>query len=307
MIDRFGRPTTGLRISVTQRCNLNCFFCHREWNIPQDKEVSRDEIRRVVEMGKNFGIEEVKITGGEPLVRQDIVDVVKDVSAIVDVVSLTTNGILLETLAKDMKEAGLRRVNVNLPSLVQKKYQRICGADLLAQALGGIGAAVRFGLMPVKINMVLLRNTNENEVGDIIDFGASLGATVQLIEMQPLPSNAALFESYHADMDPIEAMISRKFKEAIRSDDTRRRKYVISSNGCSASIEVVRPLTNPEFCKGCTRMRVTSDGRLKPCLLRNDNLVDFVGLLRANATQETLARSYVEAVRRREPYWGVKH
>jgi cyclic pyranopterin phosphate synthase len=169
-----GRTVKSLRISVTESCNLNCFFCHREWNPPSSNHMGLNEVRKIVEVASSLGVENVKITGGEPLVRKDVSSMVRAISPLVREVSLVTNGVLLGKYASDLKDAGLSRVNVNLPSLNSSKYSWITGGGDVSKVLNGINAALEAGLNPVKINMVVLRGVNEQDVGEMLDYACSM-------------------------------------------------------------------------------------------------------------------------------------
>jgi len=301
LLDKYGRDVTELRVSVTPRCNLKCFFCHKEWD-PSLEEVSKDELLNIVELARSFGVRRLKITGGEPLLREDLPQIISEASAKVEEVSVTTNGTLLTNLSADLKRAGLARVNVNLPTLIPEKYARVCGVDLMDKVLDGIRATSSQGI-PVKVNMVVLKGVNQDEIERMIDFTSSFNGVLQLIELQPIPADGGTFRTYHSDLSPVEESIRAR---AISSEDThggQRRKYFLEHNGRDAAVEIVRPTHNPAFCLRCSKLRLTSDGRLKPCLLRSDNLVDLVGLIRSGASSDELAGRYKEAIARREPYW----
>ncbi|RLF61320.1 MAG: GTP 3',8-cyclase MoaA [Thermoplasmata archaeon] len=298
--DRFSRPITSLRISITERCNLNCFYCHREGVTKISKiELTPEEIERVVKISAKFGITRVKITGGEPLLRRDVVEIVERISSVEGIkdVSMTTNGILLENFAKKLKKAGLNRINISLDTLDPEKYKFITGGGDIKKVLSGIKAAVDAKLFPVKINVVVMRGLNENEVFDIIEKFSSPRIVIQLIEL--VNTNNAFFDEYYYNLTPIEEKIKKIAKKVdIRRFMHNRKKYILD-NG---EVEFVRPMHNTEFCAHCTRMRVTADGKFKPCLMRDDNLVDFLEALRKKDYKK-VEKLFLEAVRRREPYF----
>ena len=301
LLDRFGRDVTELRVSVTPRCNLKCFFCHKEWD-SSVTEIGRDELLKTIEVARSFGVRRLKITGGEPLLRKDLPQIISAASSALEEVSITTNGTLLSGTSKAMKRAGLARANVNLPTLIPERYVKICGASLMDKVLEGINVASSEGI-PVKVNMVVLKGVNQDEIGSMMDFTSSFAGVLQLIELQPIPSDGATFREFHSDLTPIEDSISSR---ALRSESVRggqHRRYLVKHNGSNAAVEIVRPTSNPTFCSKCSKLRVTSDGKLKPCLLRSDNLVDIAGLIRSGASTEDLAKCYEEAIARREPYW----
>jgi len=194
LIDRFGRRITTLRVSVTDRCNLNCIYCHREGFRAVGDELSVDEVEVLVKAAVRLGIARVKLTGGEPLVRGDIVELVERVSSVPGVaeVSMTTNGTLLARLARPLARAGLKRVNVNLPSLDPRRYREVTGRDLLGEVEEGLREAIEAGLWPVKVNVVVLRGLNSDEIPSMIDYAASLPAILQLIELERLGRGAIL-------------------------------------------------------------------------------------------------------------------
>ena len=302
--DPYGRPVNNLRISVTQKCNLNCFYCHREGETEAPStEMSPDEIATIVEVASRLGVRKVKLTGGEPLLRKDILEIVrriKDVPGIVEV-SLTTNGTLLQNLAHELAESGLDRVNVSLDSLNPSRYMAITGRNCLSSVLSGIMEAKNAGLNPVKVNMVLLRGVNEDEVWDMVEFSSKAGVILQLIELVSAPSTEnGVFRRYHVDPAPIEEELRGMASRVLVRRMHHRRKYLLPGG---AEVEVVRPMHNTEFCAYCTRMRVTSDGKLKPCLLRDDNLVDILMPIRRGASMRELEAVFKRAVMLRRPYF----
>ena len=167
--DSYGRPVTNLRISLTSRCNLSCIYCHAEGEKNPDAEMSAEEIIEIMNVAAKFGIRSIKFTGGEPLLRPDILDIIRAVPPGIES-SVTTNGILLGNMAEPLKRAGLCRVNVSLDSLNPDTYKRITGSDRLSDALAGIDAALKAGLTPVKLNMVVLYGINDDEIDDFIRY-----------------------------------------------------------------------------------------------------------------------------------------
>lgn len=300
--DPYGRPVTSIRISITQRCNLRCFYCHREGeDYGGHTEMTPEEIQRIVGVVASFSIRKVKLTGGEPLLRRDILEIVKRIKSVPEIseVSMTTNGTLLSRLAKPLKEAGLTRVNVSLDTLKPEKYTLITGANLLETVVAGVKEAVKADLFPVKVNMVLLRGVNDGQVWDMLDFARENGLFLQLIELESA-SEDELYQKYHSDLSRIENELERKAEKIIVRRMHHRRKYFLPGGG---EVEIVKPMHNTEFCKHCNRIRVTSDGKFKPCLFRSDNLVDFLGPMRNQASDESLRELFVKAVKRRRPYF----
>lgn len=287
--DPYNRPVTNIRISLTPACNLNCIYCHSEGEDSSRYRMSAAEIAEILKVAAEFSIRSVKFTGGEPLLRSDLLDIIRSVPDGMES-SLTTNGVLLAGLAKDLKSAGLSRVNVSLDSLNRDTYRHITGHDRLSDVLAGIEAAVDAGLTPVKINMVVLQGINENEIGDLINYvKGNRNLVLQLIELMEMGGCV-----HHSQLNGVEEMLAENSKQIITRRMHHRKKYCMDG----AEVEVVRPLHNTEFCAYCNRLRVTSDGKLKPCLLRTDNHVDIQG-----ASGQELRDLFIEAVRRREPFY----
>ena len=299
--DSCNRPVLNLRISVTQQCDKHCPYCHREGETNPSTIMTVDEIVRTVRIAISLGISRVKLTGGEPLLRKEIVKIVqgiKELEGLTDL-SMTTNGTYMKGLAKDLKKAGLSRVNISLPTLNPDVYNNIMGGNL-QEALEGVKAAVETGMQPVKLNMLVLKNVNDDELDNMIKFAAQTGTILQLIELEPINLSNKYYERHHLSLDKIEQKLKTLASETrVRKFMQKRRVYVLPD----AKVEVIRPIENTEFCANCTRIRVTSDGKLKPCLMRKDNLVDLLTPMRNGAEDEKLKETFIEAVKRREPYY----
>jgi len=213
---------------------------------------------------------------------------------------MTTNASKLVELACRLKEAGLARVNISLHSLSGDKFKEITGADKEEEVEAGIREALRCGLTPVKLNMVVMRGVNHTEIEDLIKFSSETGAVLQLIEFQELENGVEYYDRLHYDLIPVEELLAERSERIVEREMHRRKIYYLR-NG--AQVEVVRPMHNSTFCKYCTRLRVTSDGKIKACLMRDDNHVPFVSLMRNGASHDELVEAFKEGVRRREPYW----
>ena len=286
--DSTGRPVSNLRIAINSGCNLNCVYCHREGEVHPEEALSLEDIKEILRIADKLGIKTVKLTGGEPLLREDIVEIISSVPEGIET-SMTTNGTLLGPLAHDLKRAGLSRVNISLDSLNPEKYRQITGTDKLSDVLEGIEAAKDAGLTPIKINMVLLKDINEDEIEDFINLvSGDRQLILQVIELMDLGTCPL-----HADLSELEDRIAAQSRKVITRRMHHRKKYCYDG----AEIEFVRPFHNSNFCKFCNRLRVTSDGKLKPCLLRDDNLVD----IRGKRGDELLSLFQV-AAKKREPY-----
>lgn len=297
------QPVKNLRICVTEKCNLKCFFCHREWNPSGNYSLGPREISRIIEVASSLGINRVKITGGEPLLRSDIVEIVRMISPLIEEVSLVTNGILLEDYASDLKNAGLSRVNVNLPSLIPSRYRNITGGGDIEKVFNGINAAIEADLTPLKINMVILKGVNDDEIEEMMDYACSIGAILQLIELQPIPEDKQVFEKFHMSLRELEKYLESKSIIKTLNHTGQRNVYIVPKNGNKAIVEIVSPVGNSDFCLKCSKMRVTCDGRLKPCLLRNDNLISILELTRSEESFEALRNKFIEAIAMKEPFW----
>ena len=290
MVDSFGRNVTGLRIALTPRCNLNCIYCHHEGETKPNGEISDEMVVSVAHAAAHLGIRSLKFTGGEPLLRCGLAGLIAKMPQDLDI-SLTTNGIFLEEQAPALAKAGLDRVNVSLDSLRPEIYRAITGGREgdLGKVLAGIDAARAAALGPIKLNVVVLKE-NEAEISDLIDFCREKGLILQLIE---------LLDLHHlglsGDIDAIERRLAARADRVRVREMHRRKKYFLDG----AEVEVVRPMDNTEFCANCTRLRVTSDGKIKPCLLRSDNLVEI-----GTCDCERIMGLLQEANKRREPYFG---
>jgi cyclic pyranopterin phosphate synthase len=287
--DPYNRPVSNLRVSLTPKCNLACMYCHREGEKTPEGPLSAAEIAEVLRVAAGFGIRSVKFTGGEPMLRTDLIEIVRSVPAGMES-SITTNGTLLAGLAADLKQAGLRRVNVSLDSLDPATYKKITGTDRLSDVLEGIDAALGTGLTPIKLNMVVLKGINDHEIDDFLSYvRGNRDLVLQLIELMNFNDC-----DYHGDLNGLEDSLASRSKQIITRRMLHPKKYCLDG----AEVEVVRPLHNTEFCAYCNRLRVTSDGKLKPCLLRTDNHIDIRG-----KSGKELEDLFIEAVRRREPFY----
>jgi cyclic pyranopterin phosphate synthase len=262
------------------------------------------EIERICLIAKNIGIKKIRLSGGEPLIREDIIDIVRRISEIgFQDVSLTTNGILLEKYALPLKNVGLNRVNVSFDTLNPQTYQFITKSNYIDQVKRGIKKAVEVGLYPVKVNMVLMKGLNHDEIWDMFHFCKENGVILQIIELLKTEScpDTDFFDEYYYDMKIIEEELKEKASDIkTRAFMQDRKKYFLEGG----EIEVVRPMDNTEFCKNCTRLRITPDGKLKPCLLRNDNLVDLINPMRNGSSDMELQDLFLDAINNREPYYG---
>jgi len=301
--DSCGRPLLNLRIAITGKCNLRCSYCHEEGEERPNnavKEMKAEEIVHIANVAVGLGISRIKLTGGEPLVRSDVVDIVKGINAAQGLtdLSMTTNGTLLASLAKKLHQNGLQRVNISLPILDSEAYHDLTGGRL-EDVQRGVKAAVDVGFSPVKLNMLILKGTNDCDVPKMIEFATQTGTVLQLIELEPINMTGKYYSEKHKTLDEYETILKQKaVKIETRQYMQNRHIYYLPR----VKVEVIRPIENTEFCLHCTRLRVTSDGKLKPCLMRNDNLTDILTPIRNGATDKELMRLFKLANQERQPY-----
>lgn len=302
--DGYGRPLLNLRVAITRRCNLRCRFCHMEGEEENTensvKEMAVDEIVRIVKIAVKLGVFKVKLTGGEPLMRKDVAEIVKGIAAVSGVadLSMTTNGTMLAFTAEELHANGLRRVNVSLPTLNEKAYNELTGGRLI-DVLEGVKAAVDVGFYPVKLNMLVLKGVNDHAVPEMIEFARETGAILQLIELEPVNISSTYYLANHQPLDEYEMLLKQKAEKVeTRRYMQNRRIYHLPD----VTVEIVHPTENTDFCMRCTRLRVTSDGKLKPCLMRSDNLVDILTPMRNGADDQELMELFKLANQKRQPY-----
>ncbi len=297
-----------LRISVTDRCNLRCVYCMPREGvrlIPCGEVLRYEEILRIVACAVRLGIRKLRITGGEPLVRRDVVDLVGALARIpgVDDLCMTTNGMLLKDFAQRLKAAGLHRVTVSLDSLRPDRYERITGSDCLARVLEGIEASLELGLKPVKVNVVLIRGVNDGEVEDFAGLTLRLPLEIRFIERMPTGGAAGAGQGCgdrRGQGVPAEEVLDR-IRQAFGGLETAApgvkipgpaRLYRVP--GGNGRVGVISAVTAP-FCASCTRVRLTSEGRLRTCLFMEDSF-DLKGPLRSGASDEALTARIAEAI-----------
>jgi len=299
LVDAFGRKVTDLRISVTKRCNFGCIYCHDEGlgpilkpRMPHDEEMTVDEIERIVAVAREFDIRSVKYTGGEPLVRLDMEEIIDRTVRHIPDVSMTTNGSMLAQRAEALRDAGLKRVNVSVDSLDPQAFKDIRKGDL-HPVLKGIQEALRVGLKPVKLNMVVFKYTLPH-IPKMIEFiGNGDGLKLQLIQFMP---ELVDHREWMVDIDAVKKWLQARADKVLVREMHHRRIYLF--NG--AEVEVVDPVYNAEFCMNCHRIRVTHKGELKGCLNRNDDLIPTRGL-----ELDGLRDAFRRVVANRVPYYGA--
>lgn len=298
LFDSWQRQINYLRISVTDHCNLGCVYCSVSSlpHLHRSEILSYEEIERVVRAAAGMGISKVRLTGGEPLVRPDLSKLVSMIARIegIDDISLTSNGILLARYAGELKEAGLSRVNVSLDTLKEDRFKRITGGDRLKEVLAGIEAAHQAGLEPVKINVVVLRGINDDELLDFARKSIDQGWHVRFIEFMPFGTPGS---------EDLETFATQEISERIQSLGRLEPDTGPAGNGparyyrfpgAKGTIGFITPMTE-HFCATCNRLRLTSDGQLRPCLLDEDE-IGLRAILRCGADTEEIRQVVRQAV-----------
>jgi cyclic pyranopterin phosphate synthase len=295
-LDSFGRSINYLRISVTDRCNLRCIYCMPPEGVPQishSEILSYEEIRTVVRAAAELGIYKIRLTGGEPLVRAELPELIRMLSQIegIEELSLTTNGTFLKKYALELKQAGLSRVNVSLDTLKPDKFRYITRLGELKTVLEGIEAAKEAGFEPVKINTVIMRGINDDEVLDFARMTYEDGWHVRFIELMPFKGVADFVPSI--ELRQHISLLGKLEPCASITGNGPAMYYRLA--GARGTIGFISPLTETSFCSRCNRMRLTPDGKLRPCLLGEDE-IDLKTPLRNNASVEELKSLILKAV-----------
>ncbi|MEI6632648.1 MAG: GTP 3',8-cyclase MoaA [Chlamydiota bacterium] len=291
LVDPLGRPVTYLRISVTDRCNLRCGYCMPREGvnpIPHADVLRYEEILAVVRAARSLGFDRFRVTGGEPLARRGVLWLLERLASEGAPVSITTNGILLARFARDIAGAGLRRINVGLDTLRGDRFHRITGTDGLAIVLRGIDAARAEGIAPLKVNVVVMRGVNDDEVVDFIDWGRRERLDVRFIEFMPVRG-----EDLFVSLAPFIASVERSgglHPAAIEGGGPARSFRYLDGAG---TVGFIMPRTEP-FCAGCNRVRLTADGTLLPCLFSQEG-IPLRDALRSGGDIAALIRDAVRA------------
>ena len=297
--DRFGRRLNYLRISVTDRCNLRCDYCRPAPDAYRAEAhhqiLSFEEIERIVRVAATMGVSKVRITGGEPLVRRDVPILVEKLAGIPGIhdMGMTTNATLLEKYAHDLAKAGLNRINISLDSLNPLHFRRLTGGEL-APVLDGIQAAQKAGLTPVKLNTVLMRGINDDEVPDLIDFASRIGATIRFIELMPMKQGMDWQQHYIAIDEVLqrEAVRARVDVSAALHTGNTAARYLPLNHG-AGEVGFIMPMS-ARFCEGCNRLRLTADGGLRSCLPA-DHQLNLRDLIRRGGSDEDIRAVFMRS------------
>jgi len=306
LLDRYHRVVNYLRISVTDRCNLRCRYCRPaegEELLPHGEILTFEEILQVVRVFASHGIRKVRLTGGEPLVRKGIVELVKEIVATsgIEDVSLTTNGVLLAEYARDLREAGLKRINVSLDTLRPERFAYITRRDHFKEVWRGIEEAMRVGLHPVKINVVALRGINDDEIEDFARLSIDHPLHVRFIEFMPVGENrweegkVLTCEEIRRRLEVLGELIPVPAGEL----DGPARRFRI--HGGKGEVGFISPLS-ARFCATCNRLRLTADGKIRACLFSDDE-VDLKAVLRAGGGEEGILKALRRALEMKPMGW----
>jgi GTP 3',8-cyclase len=303
--DSFGRNIHYLRISLTDHCNLRCVYCMPEEMHfqPRSELLTQNEILTVARAARDLGFDKIRLTGGEPTVRPDLLGIVRGLSGMgFRAISMTTNGLRLQELARPLKEAGLERVNVSVDTLDADRFHRITRWGRLETVLDGIRAAEEAGLVPLKINAVVVRGYNDDDVADLAMLTLEHPWQVRFIEMMPFGEVAQFAKDGVVSQGEIAARITERLGPLEPVDGGRLdgEARLFQLRGAKAAIGFISTITNP-FCSTCSRVRLTADGKPRLCLLRDDE-GDLRALLRSGASLEALKQRMSELIYRKP--WG---
>ena len=300
LIDTYGRVHRDLRISVTDRCNFRCQYCMpeegMEWT-PREELLTFEEIERLASLLVNkFGIESIRLTGGEPTVRANLSKLIEKLAKLNVDLSLTTNGATLPLIAGELYDAGLDRINISLDTLDRKRFESLTRRDNLKQVLHGIETAKSVGFDPVKINMVVMKGVNDDEVLDFVSYGRKNGLVVRFIEFMPLDADETWTESKVMPQNEILELISSKYdlEPLSRGSSPAARWKFVDGPGEIGIIATV----SEAFCDACDRIRLTADGKFRNCLFAIEEY-DVRKLLRENAGDEKIIELFSHAVKQK--------
>ena len=295
-----------LRVSVTDKCNLRCVYCYPmgSYGFAERREILRfEEICRVVRLLVKCGIRKLRLTGGEPLVRKNIVYLIKKLSEIkgIEELTLTTNGVLLESMAAELKSSGLQRVNISVDSAERQSYKEITGFDLLPKVTKGIYKAIEVGLTPVKINSIIIKDVNVSQILPLVQMSVNLPVAVRFIEYCPTSKNTRLASDYVSTSE-IQEIIEREYgalSVVSTNSDSGPATYFKIKN--SAGLLGFISGRSSIFCQSCSRLRLTSDGKVRPCLYSSQSY-DLKKLIRNGAADEDVLILLKKIIREKNKY-----
>lgn len=312
MQDRYGHRISYLRVSITDRCNERCTYCMpqelQEW-LPREEILTFEETLRIIRIAAELGVSKVRVTGGEPLTRRDIVRFIAQIPKISGIknLGLSTNGTLLarqitsgETMAMALREAGVQSVNISLDTLDREVYSQITGRDFHAQVLEGIDAAIAVGFDQIKLNTVLMRGRNEDQLVPLIEFAAARKLILRFIEMMPVSTTEVLSDGNFMSILEVKRLIESLYGSLIPAAEFRTNGPATYHQipGRKQRIGFIGAMTNLHFCENCNKLRLTCDGKLRPCLGSYLEF-DIMKPLRGGANDEELKQFFLDVVDRK--------
>jgi GTP 3',8-cyclase len=312
MQDRYGHRISYLRVSITDRCNERCTYCMpnelQEW-LPREEILTFEETLRLIRVAAELGVSKVRITGGEPLTRRSVLDLIRELPKIRGIrdIGLSTNGTLLArevepqvTMAEALRRAGVRSVNISLDTLDRQAYSEITGRDLHTQVLKGINAAIAAGFDLIKLNCVLMRSRNEDQLIPLIEFAATHNLILRFIEMMPVSTTEVLDEKNFMSIFEAKRLIESRYGNLIPEPEFRTNGPASYHQiaGRQQRVGFIGAMTNLHFCESCNKLRLTCDGKLRPCLGSYLEF-DIMKPLRAGASDDELRQFFLDVVDRK--------
>jgi GTP 3',8-cyclase len=312
LVDGFGRVATDLRVSLTDRCNLRCTYCMPAeglpW-LPSDTRLTDAELVRVVRVAVDLGVEDIRFTGGEPLLRPNLPAIVRDIASHPSAprISITTNGIGLAKVAAELKDAGLHRVNVSLDTLDPERFKELTRRNRIDDVFRGLEAAAEAGLMPVKVNAVLMRGVNDVEAVDLLGFCLDRGYELRFIEQMPLDAQHAWNREEMIAADEILDLLGKQYTvvpdEEPRGSQPAERFRVHKDGVDLGTVGIIGSVTRP-FCGACDRVRLTADGAVRNCLFARDEH-DLRAVVRSGGTDDDIAAVFLGAIAVKKAGHGI--
>jgi len=312
MEDRFGHRISYLRVSITDRCNERCTYCMsqelQEW-LPRDEILTFEETLRLVRIASELGVTKIRITGGEPLTRRDVIKLFRQLPGLTNLrdIGLSTNGTLLTrevepglSMARAVRDCGFNSVNISLDTLDRAEYARTTGRDLLPEAIAGIDAAIAAGFAQIKLNCVLMRGRNDDALAPLVDFAAERNLLLRFIELMPVSTTEVLTETNFFPVGEAKRALESKFGPLLPQPEFRTNgpATYYQLGGRKQRIGFIGAMTNLHFCESCNKLRLTCDGKLRPCLGSYLEF-DIMKPLRAGASDAELRQFFLDVVERK--------
>jgi len=312
MEDRFGHRISYLRVSITDRCNERCTYCMpqelQEW-LPRDEILTFEETLRLIRIASELGVTKIRITGGEPLTRRDVIKLFRQLPGLTNLrdIGLSTNGTLLTrevepglTMARAVRDCGFNSVNISLDTLDRAEYARTTGRDLLPEAIAGIDAAIAAGFAQIKLNCVLMRGRNDDALAPLVDFAAERNLLLRFIELMPVSTTEVLTETNFFPVGEAKRALESKFGPLLPEPEFRTNgpATYYQLGGRKQRIGFIGAMTNLHFCESCNKLRLTCDGKLRPCLGSYLEF-DIMKPLRAGASDAELRQFFLDVVERK--------